>query len=462
MAGAPIQADSPLRRAIIMRYRTRRTHALLLAAIPVVLVAMICAIVLRIWMPDGGTDWSMLILPVAGAGLASLLAYAVYGIIAAHIGDLDRMKEDLDLAATTGRLPARWRQFTGGPGEIAGLSQTIERAFIRRERHGAEGAWIAGVLAGIPSAVIVFTGAGLVSLSNAAARRRLGDYGTAPGHSIFALVDHGRLETALTRARQIRQPVEFSLSDTEGAPVDAQVAAMADGGVISFMAPAGEVEPEQTAMDLGLGAAALPPRPQPCLPTTPLGALPLVSLDLETTGLDAAHDRIVSIGAVRVQDGHVFTAAGLDLLVRPGIPIPERSFGVHGISDELVADAPPLPELWEALAGFVDGCVIIGHQIGFDLAVLAAEARRHGLPELDLPALDTMALFRQIAPDQRIGLDSAAEALGLSVFGRHTALGDAIVTAELFNAMLPSLRELSVVDFASAGQIATPPPWGRE
>ena len=445
-----------------MRYRTRRTHALLLAAIPVVLAAMLGIIALRGWGPGDWTDWSMLILPSVGAGMASLLAYAVYGIIAAHIGDLDRMKEDLDLAATTGRLPARWRQFTGGPGEIAGLSQTIERAFIRRERHGSEGAWIAGVLAGIPSAVIVFTGTGLVSLSNAAARRRLGDYGTGPGHSIFTLVDHGRLETALARAREIRQPVEFNLLDTEGAPVEAQVAAMADGGVISFMAPAGKGEPEQTAMDLGLGAAASPPAPQPYLPGTPLSALPLVSLDLETTGLDAARDRIVSIGAVRVQDGHVFTSATLDLLVRPGIPIPERSFSVHGISDELVADAPALPALWTALAGFVDGCVVIGHQIGFDLAVLSAEARRHGLPELDIPALDTMALFQQMAPDQRIGLDSAANAMGLSVFGRHTALGDAIVTAELFNAMLPSLRERSIVDFAAAREIATPSPWGRE
>ncbi|MEQ8335510.1 3'-5' exonuclease [Nisaea sp.] len=462
MAGIPDREDSPLRRAIIMRYRTRRTLAFLLGAIPVLLVAMVCAIALQGWKPEGGTDWSALILPAAGAGLAAVLAYAVYGIVAAHIGDLDRMKEDLDLAATTGRLPARWRQFTGGPGEIAGLSQTIERAFIRRERHGAEGAWIAGVLAGIPSAVIAFRRTGLVSLSNAAARRRLGDDGTTPGHSIFTLVDHGRLETALSRARESRQPVALRLSDTAGGPVEAQVAAMADGGVISFTAPAGEVTPEQTAMDLGPGAAASPPPPQPCLPATPLGALPLVSLDLETTGLDASLDRILSIGAVRVQDGHVFTAASLDLLVRPGIPIPERSFNVHGISDELVADAPPLPALWDALGEFVDGCVIIGHQIGFDLAVLAAEARRHGLPELELPALDTMMLFRQISDGQQVGLDGAADAMGLSVFGRHTALGDAIVTAELFNAMLPSLRERSIVDFAAAQEIAAPPPWGRE
>ncbi|UUX49066.1 3'-5' exonuclease [Nisaea acidiphila] len=460
MAAGSDRDDSPLRRAIVMRYRTRRTHAVLLTAIPVVLLLALGIFTVRFVLLAEAADWSLLVLPAVGTGAAALLTYAVYGIIAAHIADLDRMKEDLDLAATTGRLPARWRQFTGGPGEIAGLSQAVERAFIRRHRHRSEGAWIAGVLAGIPAAVIVFTGTGLVALSNAAARRRLGEFGTSPGHSIFTIVDHGLLDAALRRARESKRPVEFALSDTDGNAVEAQLAGLAEGGVISFLAPAEDVLPEQTAMDLSLGAAA--PMPMPFLTGTPLTGLPVVSLDLETTGLEASRDRIVSIGAVRVQGGHVFTGASLDILVNPGIPIPERSFQVHGISDELVAGAPPLPELWEELNRFCAGCVIVGHQIGFDLAVLAAEAKRHGLPAFDVPALDTMALFKQIAPDERIGLDSAAEAMGLSVFGRHTALGDAIVTAELFNAMVPELESRGIADYGRATEIAAPRPWGRD
>ncbi|WP_420405998.1 exonuclease domain-containing protein [Nisaea sp.] len=460
MAPARDRDNSPLRHAIVMRYRTRRTHAILLSAVPVLLVVMLAAFAVRHVLAADDPDWSLLVLPAAGTALAALLTYAVYGIIAAHIGDLDKMKEDLDLAASTGRLPARWRQFTGGPGEIAGLSQAVERAFIRRQRHESEGTWIAGVLAGIPAAVIVFTGSGLVALSNAAARRRLGEFGTAPGHSIFSIVDHGLLDAALRRAREGRRPVEFPLNDTEGGAVDAQVVGLAEGGVISFLAPVEEVVPEQTAMDLSLGSRA--PEPVPFLASTTLGALPVVSLDLETTGLEAARDRIVSIGAVRVQDGHVFTGACLDLLVKPGIPIPERSFRVHGIGDELVAGAPALPELWEELTLFCKGCVIVGHQIGFDLAVLAAEAKRHKLPPLAAPALDTMALFKHIAPDERIGLDSAAEAMGLSIFGRHTALGDAIVTAELFNAMVPELRLRGIADYGAALDVAAPRPWGRD
>lgn len=460
MAPARTRDDSPLRRAIVMRYRTRRTHAVLLSAIPAVLAVALAIFAVRHVLLADDPDWTLVVLPAAGTAVAALLTYAVFGIIAAHIGDLDRMKEDLDLAASTGRLPARWRQFTGGPGEIAGLSQTIERAFIRRQRHDSEGAWIAGVLAGIPAAVIVFTGTGLVALSNAAARRRLGEFGTAPGHSVFSIVDHGLLDAALRRARDTRRPVEFALADTEGKSVEAQVAGLAEGGVISFLAPVEEVLPEQTAMDLSLGSAA--PEPAPFLNATPLGALPIVSLDLETTGLEAARDRVVSIGAVRVQDGHVFTGASLDLLVRPGIQIPERSFRVHGIGDELVAGAPPLPELWEELTRFCEGCVIVGHQIGFDLAVLAAEAKRHKLVPITAPALDTMALFKHIAPDERIGLDSAAEAMGLSIFGRHTALGDAIVTAELFNAMVPELRQRGIADYGAALDLAAPRPWGRE
>lgn len=460
MAPVRDRDDSPLGRVIVMRNRTRRIHAVLLSALAAILVAMLALLAVRHVLLADDPDWPLLALPAAGTAAAVLLGYVAHGLFAAHIDDLDRMKEDLDLAASTGRLPARWRQFTGGSGEIAGLSQSIERAFNRRQRHESEGAWIAGVLAGIPAAVIVFTGSGLVALSNAAARRRLGEFGTAPGHSIFSIVDHGVLDAALSRARDSRRPVEFVLSDTEGKTVDAQVAGLAEGGVISFLAPAEEVLPEQTAMDLSLGGAA--PEPVPFSSATPLGALPVVSLDLETTGLEAARDRIVSIGAVRVQDGHVFTGSSLDLLVRPGIPIPERSFRVHGIGDELVAGAPALSDLWEQLTRFCEGCVIVGHQIGFDLAVLAAEAKRHDLPAITLPALDTMALFRHIAPDERGGLDSAAEAMGLSVFGRHTALGDAIVTAELFNAMVPELRQRGIAEYGAALDLAAPRPWGRD
>lgn len=444
-------------RGIALRYRTRRVLALLLLAIPVSLGAILAVQAIQLF-GDGDTDWTLLALPALGAGLAALLSYAIHGILAGHIGDLDRMKEDLDLAAATGRLPARWRLFTGAPGEVAGLSRAIERAFLRRDRHAAEGGWIAGVLAGIPAAVIVFTGTGLVALSNAAARRRLGAFGTGPGHSIFSLIDHGYLGSVLARARETRHPVALQLSDIAGVSFEAQLARLESGGVISFLAPAEEVRPEATEMDLSLGAAA--PQPQSYQPATPLHALPLVSLDLETTGLEAARDRIVSVGAVRLQDGHVFGAAALDRLVRPGIPIPEGSFAIHGISDQLVADAPPLPELWDELRAYLEGCVIVGHQIGFDLAVLAAEAKRHDLPPLEPPALDTMALYRSIAPGRQASLDSAAAALGLSVFGRHTALGDALVTAELFNAMLPELQARGIADLAAAEAVASPPPWG--
>ena len=210
----------------------------------------------------------------------------------------------------------------------------------------------------------------------------------------------------------------------------------------------------------GPEAAAGPPSPRPYDGATPLTELPVVSLDLETTGLDPSRDRIVSIGAVRADGGRLWPRAALDLLVDPGIPIPERSARVHGITDALVAGAPDLAALWPQLIAFIDGTVVVGHQVGFDLAVLAAEAGRRGLPWAPPPALDTMRLYARIATDDRLDLDSAAAALGVPVIGRHTALGDALVAGGLYLRTVGLLAEAGILTWGAAAAVGTPPPWG--
>lgn len=451
-------ADGPSgRRTVAMLYRTRRTVRALLLSIPVFAVLLAAAAIAGHLAPGAFADGWLIAAAGGGAAAVALAAYGVHAIVAAHLADLERVKQDLDLAAATGVLPSRWRQFTHGPGEIASLAQVIEGAFERRRELAGEGEWLAGIMAGIPAGVIVFTDTGLVGMANAAARTRLGPLGTTPGHSIFTIVDHARLGAAVETARANQRPAPVMLRDPSGEAVEARVAPLAEGGVISFIAEAAVFSAEGTAMDLSLRRRA--PAPQPFDGATALSDLPLVSLDLETTGLDTARDRILSVGAVRLQGRRVYTEAGIDLLCNPGVDIPERSFEVHGISDRLVATAPPLREIWEEIARFVDGCIIVGHQIGFDLAMLDAEARRHGLPPIRRPALDTLELYRRIAQDRPVGLESAAEALGVSVFGRHTALGDAIVTAELFNAMIERLAGEGIVDWQSADAAARPPAW---
>jgi DNA polymerase-3 subunit epsilon len=175
----------------------------------------------------------------------------------------------------------------------------------------------------------------------------------------------------------------------------------------------------------------------------PLGDLTCAVIDTETTGLDAARgDRIVSVAAVRVRDGSVRRAEIFDALVNPGRPVPQESARLHGITDAMVAAAPSSAVVLPALWRFVEGAVLVGHEVWFDLDFLGREAGRLGLPPLPVghPVLDTHLLSRAVhgeTPDH--SLEAVAGRLGVRVEGRHSALGDALATAEIFVRLLPLL-----------------------
>src|SRR4029078_7662772 len=110
---------------------------------------------------------------------------------------------------------------------------------------------------------------------------------------------------------------------------------------------------------------------------TPLIALDAVVIDTETTGLHPADARIVEGGAVRIQGGRILDGA-YSHLVHPGIPIPKTSTAIHHIDDSKVAGAPTFAEIWPELRKLIGGSIVIGHTIGFDLAVLKRECQRAG------------------------------------------------------------------------------------
>ena len=102
------------------------------------------------------------------------------------------------------------------------------------------------------------------------------------------------------------------------------------------------------------------------LATTPLSQLPLVLLDLETTGLTPARDRIVQIVAITIKS----PAQHFDMLVNPGVTIPATSTAIHGLSETDLADAPAFPLALPLLHEFVNERIILGYNIGFDQAGL--------------------------------------------------------------------------------------------
>ena len=175
---------------------------------------------------------------------------------------------------------------------------------------------------------------------------------------------------------------------------------------------------------------------------TPLIALDAVVVDTETTGLDPAKARVVEIGAVRIACGRRDAAPPFRRLIRPGVPIPAAATRVHGIDDAALADAPPFAEVWPDFVGYLGDALVIGHSVGFDLAVLKRECEQAGIAWVRPRTLDTRLLAQVAAPELAgYSLDQLAHWLGVEAAGRHSALADAGMTAHVFTALLPKLRD---------------------
>lgn len=202
-------------------------------------------------------------------------------------------------------------------------------------------------------------------------------------------------------------------------------------------------QPEFYDFDLFLPRPALE---GPDLLATPLGDLEVVVFDTETTGLEPSKgDRVVSLSAVRIRGGKLVAGSQFHTLVNPGRPIPEASTAFHGLSDADVADAPSFAEVLPRFHEFVGKAVLVAHNAAFDKKFLDLGAREAGLPLLENPILDTLFLSYGVHKDlEGHNLDAIAQRLGVAIEGRHTSLGDARATAEIFLKLIPLLESRGV------------------
>lgn len=183
----------------------------------------------------------------------------------------------------------------------------------------------------------------------------------------------------------------------------------------------------------------------------PLIALDAIVLDTETTGLDPSKARLIEIGAVRLRGGQLYDKNAFRRLIRPPEPVPPVSTAVHGINDLMLANAPPFEALRDDVRKFIDGELVIGHSIGFDLAILANEFRRAGAEWKKPRALCTRMLAEVVEPNlPDYSLERVAAWLGVTSEGRHSALGDATMTARVFLTLAPKLRRLGIQTLAEA------------
>lgn len=191
------------------------------------------------------------------------------------------------------------------------------------------------------------------------------------------------------------------------------------------------------------------------LSATPLIALDAFVIDTETTGLDAAKARVVELAAVRLSVGHLSEQGAFRRLVNPGQPIPPETTRVHGIDDAAVADAPSFAQVWPEFTALAGDGVLIGHSIGFDLAVLKRECERIGVAWQPQPSLDIALLAQAVEPNlPGHSLDNLAAWLGVEIVGRHSAVGDAAAAARIFLALLPRLRARGIRTLAEAARVS--------
>jgi DNA polymerase III subunit epsilon len=167
--------------------------------------------------------------------------------------------------------------------------------------------------------------------------------------------------------------------------------------------------------------------------------------DTETTGLSPAEgDEIISIGAVRVVNGRMLQHEVFDQLIDPKRSVPKKSTAVHGITLEMLQGQPAITEVLPKFFRFCEDTVLVAHNAAFDLRFMQLKEDATGI-KFTQPVLDTLLLSPVVHPfDPEHRLEAMAQRLGISVMGRHTALGDAFVTAEIFLRMIPVLAQKGI------------------
>lgn len=172
-----------------------------------------------------------------------------------------------------------------------------------------------------------------------------------------------------------------------------------------------------------------------------------VVFDLETTGFSPVDNRIIEIGAVRVEGGKITDR--FSEFVNPKVPIPFRIEQLTSINDSMVMDADPVEQVLPRFLKFCEGAVLVAHNSAFDVSFIEENCSRLGIGH-DFTSVDTVALSRVLLPSlHKFKLDTVAKALNVSLGHHHRAVDDAECTALIFLKLVKMLEDLDLHDLSA-------------
>ena len=194
-----------------------------------------------------------------------------------------------------------------------------------------------------------------------------------------------------------------------------------------------------------------------------LESVRFVVLDTELTSLDTRSNRLLSVGAIAMRGPRILLGEQFYKLVNPGIDIPKPGVLIHGLTPGEVEAGDDPAAVLEELAGFVGSAVLVGHFVAIDLKVLAKElaaaGRRLTGPAIDTARVQSWLLRQRPKTDENLhamdnlDLISVARSYGLEVAAVHHALGDAFLTARLWQRMIYALQSAGIRTLGEALRI---------
>ena len=321
-------------------------------------------------------------------------------------------------------------------------AETVAQKTERLERQRAQ---LLRILSDIPVAVIVATQDDQIVLYDGQAANLMENEAPARlNASVGDYLDRVTLHATLAKMKkrnQMRRPL--TIKGKSGAVYSGHIRVFDDdSGYMVMLEPLDPDAARPLVYDFDLFDLT----PTTDINQTALRDLCFVVFDSETTGLDPQKDDVVQLGAVRIVNGRVIASETFNTLVNPGRPIPAQSTKVHGISDDMVADALPFAQVRKAFQSYAADAVLVAHNAPFDMAFL-----NRGDGAFQNPVMDTVHLSAIVfGGSAEHTLDALCERLKISIPEdlRHTALGDAMATAQAFAALLPILEARGFRTFA--------------